>query len=108
MAHEHGDSSLGGLVQKAIKTEHAISRGKTALRAIAKVLRKNGVSQKTILACVAAKSGGKKKKVVKRHDGTFEVQDIDTHDKENDIDTHDEEVGGVRDEASDDGLLDVD
>jgi hypothetical protein len=102
MSHENaqGDGSLGGLIKKAIKTEQQKTRAKTALKAIATVLRKNGVSQKAILAAVGTAKKGKK--VTKKHDGTFEIQDIDSHDEENDIDTHDEDVGGVRDEEDGD------
>jgi hypothetical protein len=103
MAHEH---SLGDMVKKEIATQGAVSRGKIALRAISKVLRKSGVSQAAITACVSGPKKGKKKGVAKKHDGTFEVHDIDSHDEETDIDSHDEETSLVRDEGDSFGVDD--
>jgi hypothetical protein len=96
--HEHKDS-LGASIKQAIHDEQSIVRAKAALKAIAKILKKHGVSAKTIIALVSSKPTGKKK-IVKKHDGTFEVQDIDRADML-DIDNHDEEVGMVRDEEGD-------
>jgi hypothetical protein len=97
--HHEGTFSHG--VKKAIHVAKEMARAKIAVKALASELRKHGVSNAALIALVAGKKGGKKK-IKAKHDGTFEVEDIDGHD-ETDIDGHDEDIslGMVRDEEDD-------
>lgn len=81
-----------------LKSETQIEKAKRAVKVLVKLLKKKGVNVAALLKSGAP--AGKKKKLVKKSDGSFDVEDV-----AEDIDATDEAVDTVRD---DDDINDVD